>query len=113
MRPFFLTRGRTWSDLPVEAMVQAARPPGQPRRAGAPMRAGDRPLPPEYAGILQLCAVPRAVAEVAARMRLPLGVARVLVGDLARAGMVSVGARASGDIDLALLDRLISGVERL
>jgi hypothetical protein len=89
-------------------MVQTAPPPGR--------RLDPRRLPPEYLAILQLCAVPRAVAEVAGRLRLPLGVTRVLIGDLARAGAVSVDAgrpRDRGPVDLALVDRLIAGVGRL
>jgi hypothetical protein len=108
VRPFFLTRGRTRSDLPVEAMVHTVPSPG--RRLDA------RRLPPEYRAILQLCATPRAVAEVAGRLGLPLGVARVLVGDLTRAGVVAVGGgrgEPGTTVDLALIDRLIAGVGRL
>jgi hypothetical protein len=50
--------------------------------------------------------------------RLPLGVSRVLLEDLVRAGLIRAGAVAtlSGTTappDLALLDRLIAGIQRM
>jgi uncharacterized membrane protein len=54
------------------------------------------------------------VAELAAHVGVPLGVARVLVGDLASAGAVAVhsGPGASGP-DLALMERVLSGLRKL
>ena len=46
--------------------------------------------------MLDLCREPRSVAELAARAGVPLGVARVLVGDLAAAAAVSVH-RSAGE----------------
>ena len=55
---------------------------------------------------------PVAVAEVAGRLHLPLGVVRVLLDDLRRAGHLDV-VLDRAEVDDALIDRLIRGVERL
>lgn len=101
VRPFFLTRGRTKSALPVEAIVVAT---GQAPR---------RPMVRQYVEALAACRRPAAVAEVASLTRMPLGVTRVLLDDLVRAGLVMVGPRSAVMADLALVDRLIAGIERM
>ena len=56
------------------------------------------------------------MAEVAALMSLPLGVARVLLSDMAGLGIVTVHQTASsaGNApDLALMERVLSGLRRL
>ena len=69
-------------------------------------------LEAEHDRILELCREPLAVAELAGRLQLPLGVVRVLLDDLVDAGHLDVALdRALLDDDL--LDRLIRGVERL
>jgi hypothetical protein len=56
-----------------------------------------------------------SVAELSARLRAPVGVARVLVGDLVEAQMVQV--RQSGDRaehrDVRLLERLLEGIRAI
>jgi hypothetical protein len=81
LRPYVLTAGRTEGADPlvgVETQVTARldRPPGD--------------LAPELAAIVELCAEPTSVAEISARLRLHLGVARILVGDLRAAGHLDV-----------------------
>lgn len=103
VRPYVLTRGRTRSpvELPVEALVTIGSLAG-PRGGIA------------EASLLQLCQVPRSVAELAARTGIPLGVARVLIGDLAAAGALVVHHTAAGSgPDLALLDRVLTGLRNL
>jgi hypothetical protein len=56
------------------------------------------------------------VAEVAALLSVPLGVARVLLGDMAGLGVVTVHQNASSagnTPDLALMERVLSGLRRL
>ena len=76
----------------------------------------DVPLPEESA-IADLCTESRSVAEVAALIRLPLGVVRVLIADLADRGVVRVHAHTSADADsrpdAALLKRVLSGLRNL
>jgi Protein of unknown function (DUF742) len=71
--------------------------------------------PSEAASILTLCRDPMSIAELAARARVPVGVARVLVGDLAALGLVDLGTTAAGDEqdNIALLERLLDGIRAL
>jgi hypothetical protein len=59
----------------------------------------------------------QSLAEVAARMQLPLGVARVLIADMAADGMVAVYEPTSFDsndsVGTELLERVLSGLRRL
>jgi hypothetical protein len=102
---YALTRGRTRSlglDLPLEAVVMASE-------AGL-LRLSS--LQAERRTIVELCAAPMSVAELAAHLRIPLGVAQVLVGDLASSGYLAVQrAPTSGDRpDAAISERLLDGV---
>lgn len=105
VRPYVLTRGRTRPriDLAIEALVSAV--PGS-----APAHESI-----EHARIRELTTSPRSVAEVAALMAVPLGVARVLLADLAEAGGVRVHstADAGNGPDLTLMQRVLSGLRRL
>jgi hypothetical protein len=106
VRPYSLTGGRTVScvDLAVETLVSATgRPPDPAAR-------------PEHRTILRLCATPHSVAELAALLSVPLGVARVLLGDLAAAGSVAVHrtvGSADAAPDVALMQRVLAGLQRL
>ena len=51
-------------------------------------------------------------AEISAELDLPVGVVRVLVGDLVAAGLAHIGPTARSD-DIKLVRRLIDGVRRL
>jgi hypothetical protein len=59
----------------------------------------------------------QSLAEIAARLHLPLGVARVLIADMAADGLVSVHEPASLDdneaVGTELLERVLSGLRRL
>jgi DNA-binding IclR family transcriptional regulator len=64
--------------------------------------------------ILNLLASPQSAAEISARLRLPLGVARVVVGDLVDEGFVALNTRsATGRPDLRLLERVLDGLQAL
>jgi hypothetical protein len=87
VRPYAMTRGRTSSAgghrLDLIALVVAEH------RAGDP--AVDRTLAPEHVEIVGLCRDrPQSVAELAAELDLPIGVVRVLIGDLTEAELVHV-----------------------
>ena len=104
VRPYFYTRGRTRSryELAIETLVST--PPAAFGRAELA----------EQRGILELCREPRSIAEIAALAGMPLGVARVVVGDLAVTGGLDVHetVTAAGP-DLALMERVLSGLRRL
>jgi hypothetical protein len=59
----------------------------------------------------------QSLAEISARMQLPLGVARVLVADMAADGMVAVYEPTSLDgndaVGTELLERVLSGLRKL
>jgi hypothetical protein len=82
IRPYTLTAGRTSASvaLPLEAPIEADQ--------SATSR---RWLPNDVRGdIVKLCATRPSVAEIAARLNVPLGVARVLVSDLVESGHLRV-----------------------
>ena len=66
----------------------------------------------EQRAIAALCHDLLSIAEVAARLHLPLGVIRVLVGDMADEHLVIVyrPAHAGDRPDLALLERVLHGL---
>jgi hypothetical protein len=107
-RPYVWTGGRTSPvvDLAVETLVST----GKHGRDMAGL------ISVEHRAVAELCRDPRSVAEVAALLSLPLGVARVLLGDMADIGLVVVHrtANASGDMpEVALMERVLSGLRRL
>ena len=65
--------------------------------------------------VAELCRESRSVAEVAALVRLPLGVANVLVGDLVDRGVVRVHTTTTPDAapDSSLLQRVLTGLRKL
>jgi hypothetical protein len=67
----------------------------------------------EHARIIDVCLRPMSVVEVAARLRLPLGVARVLVSDLHADGMLTIHGSAvtsEGRPRTEVLERLLNGL---
>ena len=62
----------------------------QDRRAHLQLPAGRGGLGPEHRALLRMCRVPVTVADVAADVALPLGVVRVLLGDLIQQGRITV-----------------------
>ena len=67
---------------------------------------------------MELCQYPHSVAEIAALLPVPLGVARVLIGDLAAGRLVQVHVRAAGTTaddrpSVTLLERIRDGLLRL
>jgi Protein of unknown function (DUF742) len=72
-------------------------------------------LNPECQAILDLCRDWRSVAEISAVLRMPLGVARILIADMAVEGLVRVHQRdhAQGGPDVKLLERVLSGLHKL
>lgn len=106
VRPYAMTRGRTrpTRDLPIEALVIASEHPDAASVAS---------LGPEARAILQLSTVSMSVAELAARTGLVLGVARVLVADLADADLVGVTTGADVDLGVGEAERQLSRLELL
>lgn len=69
----------------------------------------------EHVRVLGLCHTPISVAEVAAHLRLPVIVAKVLLADLVDCeAMATRAPRAtSGSTDRVLLEKLLDGLQRI
>ena len=109
VRPYAMTRGRTQGqrDIPIEALVRATA--DALRNAGGLGR--DRQM------IIHLCnAQIQSLAELAAQLDRPLGVVRVLLSDMASDGLVFIDEAAAlddGEVSVALLERVLSGLHNL
>ena len=107
VRPYTVTGGRTQPryQLAIEALVTATVL--EPRDLSV--------LAPECQAILQFCRDWRSVAEVSAVLRLPLGVARILIADMGADGLVRIHQRddSEGRPDLNLLERVLSGLRKI
>lgn len=105
-RPYTLVGGRTTARRMPALEAQVTR-----------TAEGVRRLPAcrfEAREILLLASEPVSVAELAGRLHVPLGVARVLVADLDGAGLVSVAVGAGdGGPDVAVLERVLEGLRAL
>ncbi|MFJ2264322.1 DUF742 domain-containing protein [Streptomyces sp. NPDC087844] len=87
VRPYAMTRGRTTSPgqhrLDLIAVVVTEEYASDPE--------ADNSLSPEHVDIVELCRdTPQSVAELAAELDLPIGVVRVLIGDLVQDELVRV-----------------------
>ena len=102
---YALTRGRTRSkgpELPLETMATVTAL-GRERQPSMQV---------ERRAILDQCLRPTSVVEVAVHLGVPVGVARVLVGDLASGGYLAVHLPPQADDrpDPAILERLLEGL---
>lgn len=107
VRPFVRIGGRTRSDmdLPLEALVSTV-PSSTSLMAGK--------FAEEHRVVVGLCAQPRSTMEVAALAGIPLGVARVLIGDLAGAGILTVHSTVDRvGPGSELLERVLTGLHSL
>jgi len=110
VRPYALTGGRTDAgvelalEAPVEALDAPAKPPRWPRN--------------DVRGqILTYCVQSPSVAEIAARLSLPLGATRFLVGELVTQGYLRVHAPLGDSMTVdqrrELIGRTLSGLRAL
>jgi hypothetical protein len=106
VRPYTLTGGRTAPrvELPVEATLR--------RQGSGPTG----PVDGNLARILDVCDK-RSVAEVSALVSMPIGVVRVLLGDLIEQGHVlaqaTLTADSSQDERRELIERTLRGLRTL
>jgi len=107
VRPYALTAGRTRPavDLPLEATLRLD--------TSATRRAWAEDLQGKIIGVCDL----RSVAEVSAMLQRPIGVVRVLLGDLVEQGYVHVQATltedSTDDERFDLLERTLRGLRAL
>ncbi|MFD3439084.1 DUF742 domain-containing protein [Streptomyces sp. NPDC058685] len=115
VRPYSLTGGRTRFGhvLLVETFVAALEAPAERRQL--PQGDLSSRVMPELQAIVELCRRMRTVAEISAILKMPLGVVRVLLSDLADQGKIRVygTGHGPGRPERALLERVLSGLRRL
>lgn len=107
VRPYAVTDGRTKPSTPLDLMSLV-------RATGGGMVAPDR-LGVEHAHALRLCQVPTSVAEIAAHLRRPVTVAKVLLSDLIELGAVIARFPPSPSYsnDPDVLRAVIDGLRRI
>lgn len=109
IRPYAVTRGRTEPvrDIAIEAVLVTS-PRG---RQEAAFVGRDKQQ------IAELCeSVPMSLAEISSHLRVPLGVARVLVADMASEGLLTLHSPGGGEgyeERMELLERVLSGLRKL
>ncbi|MBA8827068.1 hypothetical protein FHX42_004452 [Saccharopolyspora lacisalsi] len=107
VRSYAWTGGRTKSnvELELETLVTTS----EYYQPAAPLRL-------EHQSIAQLCRHPRSVAEIGALLGVPLGVARVLLADMAELGLINIHQTVTdsgSQPHLQLMERVLSGLRRL
>ncbi|MCL7425916.1 DUF742 domain-containing protein [Streptomyces sp. NPDC057806] len=104
VRPFTVSNGRTRPtvalDLISQVMATGATPLGYPG--------------PEQTEALDLCRAPVSVAEVAAHLKLPAAVTKVLLADLVDCGALTTKPPEfhHNPTDRALLEAVLDGLRR-
>jgi DNA-binding transcriptional ArsR family regulator len=106
VRPYAVVRGRTrpTGELDVIAIVRT-------RIVGLP---GPADLEPEHVAVLERCQQPMSAADLSAALDLPLGVIRILLGDLRELGLVRIDQPSPGRVrNVRLLREVADGLRRL
>jgi hypothetical protein len=104
LRPFVITSGRVDGlDPNIGLETQVSSHPG----------ALSARLSPEQRAIVHLCGEPLSVAEISARLRMHLGVTRILVGDLRAAGHLDVHVLENDFPDPETIMRVIRGLRSI
>ncbi|WP_225978640.1 DUF742 domain-containing protein [Gandjariella thermophila] len=106
VRPYTVTNGRTKPSKPLD-LVSLVRATGL---------APHRRLDPEHALALELCRTPTSVAEIAAHLRQPVMVTKVVLSDLIEWNAVTTRApgATADSTDRQRLEALLHGLrERL
>jgi hypothetical protein len=108
VRPYAMTRGRTTPvDGPQLSMIDLVS------ATGARSPDGFR-LGPEHRQILRLCQAPMTIVDLASDMNLPVGVVRVLLGDLNAHGLLQIlPARREAVTNTRLLRDVLDGLRAL
>jgi hypothetical protein len=108
VRPYAVTRGRTAPDSGesfglIDVVIATGEPPREHFRPG-----------PEHRRILHVCLRPTPVVDLTSEVDLPLGVVRVLLGDLTRQGMLrTVSGQRGQPPDQRLLRMVLDALQSL
>ena len=107
VRPYAVTKGRTLSGSVSFGLIDVV------------VATGDRPSAyfhpgPEHRRILGICRRPMPVVDLTSEIDLPLGVVRVLLGDLTGEGLLRVvSAQRQPVPDQRLLQMVLDGLQAL
>ena len=108
VRPYALTKGRTIPDGReslglIDVVAATGERPAEYFRPG-----------PEHRRILRICQRPATIVDLTSEIGLPLGVVRVLLGDLISQGMLRiVSAQRDQAPDERLLRKVLHGLRSL
>jgi hypothetical protein len=104
VRPYTVSNGRTSPSTKMDLLSMVV----------ATGNVSQGSLEPDHVQILALCRQPASVAEIAARLRLPAVVTKVLLSDLVDCGAVTAGSPrpVGGASDRFLLERVLDGLQR-
>jgi hypothetical protein len=104
VRPYAVTNGRTSPAMQLDLLTMVV--------ATGSDSGGN--LEPDHLYVLGLCRFPLSVAEIAARLRLPAVVAKVLLSDLVDCGAIRMARplTAADSSNRLLLERLLDGLQR-
>ncbi|MGH3662640.1 MAG: DUF742 domain-containing protein [Micromonosporaceae bacterium] len=106
IRPYAVSDGRTKPTAHFDLMTMVAATRSQPYNY----------LGPDHASVLNLCAHPVTVAEIAANVRLPAVVVKVLLSDLLESGAVTTRSFAQDPLEnsmnLELLEAVRDGLRK-
>jgi hypothetical protein len=104
VRPYTVSNGRTQPSTHLELLSMV--------RATGRLPHGR--LEPDHAEALGLCGSPTTVAEVAARLRLPAVVTKILLSDLVDAGAIDTRSPgpAAEPTNTAVLETILNALQR-
>ncbi|MFI6638339.1 DUF742 domain-containing protein [Streptomyces sp. NPDC050504] len=104
IRPYTVSNGRTRPTVELDLLSMVRLTGTEP----------DAHLAPEHDQALKLCETPTTVAEIAAHLRLPAVVTKVLLADLVSLGAVTTRAPRLHDnpTDRDLLEAVLDGLRR-
>jgi hypothetical protein len=104
VRPYAVTNGRISAGLQLDLLSMVV----------ATGTGSHGVLEPDHVQALGLCLQPASVAEIAARLRLPAAVTKVLLSDLAECGAIRTAPPQAvpGTSSRVLLERLLDGLQR-
>jgi hypothetical protein len=109
VRPYTLTQGRTRHAGEAMDLVSTVT-------ATSTRVADHGALGPEHAWVLQLARRPTTVVDIASDVDLPLGVVRILLGDLRELGLIAIKApvpMAARRVDKGTLREVLHGLREL
>jgi len=103
VRPYAVTNGRTSASVQLDLLSMVVATGGSYSA-----------LEPDHLQALGLCLRPASVAEIAARLRLPAAVTKVLLADLVDCGAVRTAPPPAqpSTSDRLLLEKLLHGLQR-